>query len=137
MYVYLVYFIILYSIILYSMLTYFFVATGIGFATTIIVFVLNLYYNVILAWAFYYLFSSFTSVLPWSNCDNEWNTENCMQLIPSNLTGNSTLDLKNYTSGSIGYHVTATTMAVLNDSAVNGTGLNVSKMVDPVTEFWQ
>ena len=60
-----------------------------------------------------------------------------MQLIPSNLTGNSTLDLKNDTSGSIGYHVTATTMAVLNDSAVNGTGLNVSKMVDPVTEFWQ
>ncbi len=35
---------------------------GIGWATTIIVFLLNCYYNVILTWAFYYLFSSFTSV---------------------------------------------------------------------------
>lgn len=35
---------------------------GIGWATTVIVFLLNCYYNVILAWAFYYLFASFSSV---------------------------------------------------------------------------
>ena len=51
---------------------------GIGVASTVIVFLLNVYYNVILAWAFYYLFSSLTTVLPWSHCQNEWNTESCV-----------------------------------------------------------
>jgi solute carrier family 6 GABA transporter-like protein 6/8/11/12/13 len=50
---------------------------GIGVASTIIVCLLNIYYNVILAWAFYYLFASFTSVLPWSHCNNDWNTKRC------------------------------------------------------------
>lgn len=50
---------------------------GIGIATTIIIFFLNCYYNIILTWAFYYVFASFTAVLPWSHCNNEWNTEAC------------------------------------------------------------
>ena len=32
------------------------------------------YYNIILSWAFFYIFSSFSSSLPWSSCDNWWNT---------------------------------------------------------------
>lgn len=35
----------------------------------------GIYYNMILAWALFYLLSSFTSHLPWSSCDNWWNTE--------------------------------------------------------------
>ena len=50
---------------------------GIGLATTIIVFFVNCYYNVILCWAFYYMFASLTNKLPWDSCDNYWNTENC------------------------------------------------------------
>ncbi|KAH3838903.1 hypothetical protein DPMN_112320 [Dreissena polymorpha] len=50
---------------------------GIGYASAVIVFILNCEYNIILTWAYYYLFASFTSVLPWSNCENEWNTETC------------------------------------------------------------
>ncbi|GFN75092.1 sodium- and chloride-dependent taurine transporter-like [Plakobranchus ocellatus] len=50
---------------------------GIGYATAVIVFLLNCEYNVILSWAFYYIFASFTDVLPWSHCNNEWNTDNC------------------------------------------------------------
>ncbi|XP_062285177.1 sodium- and chloride-dependent GABA transporter 2-like [Scomber scombrus] len=37
-----------------------------------------MYYIVILAWAFLYLFSSFHTVLPWASCNNTWNTGNCI-----------------------------------------------------------
>lgn len=51
---------------------------GIGLSTLIIVFCLNCYYNVILAWAFRYMFASFTSKLPWTDCDyDDWATEHC------------------------------------------------------------
>lgn len=34
----------------------------------------GIYFNVILAWALYYLFASFTSELPWAHCNNDFNT---------------------------------------------------------------
>ncbi|ESO11695.1 hypothetical protein HELRODRAFT_166710 [Helobdella robusta] len=33
--------------------------------------------ELVLAWSFYYLVHSLTSVLPWSHCNNDWNTELC------------------------------------------------------------
>jgi len=50
---------------------------GLGFSSTIIVFFCNCYYIMVLTWALYYLFRSFTAVLPWSTCNNTWNTETC------------------------------------------------------------
>lgn len=35
---------------------------------------LNVYYIIILAWALFYLFSSFASELPWTTRTNTWNT---------------------------------------------------------------
>lgn len=32
---------------------------------------------VIIAWALYFLFSSFASDVPWKDCNNTWNTINC------------------------------------------------------------
>ncbi|XP_005096200.2 sodium- and chloride-dependent creatine transporter 1 [Aplysia californica] len=62
---------------------------GIGLASCIIVFFLNCYYNVILSWAFYYFFSSFTSELPWEKCGHSWNTANCSEnfKVTANETG--------------------------------------------------
>uniref|UniRef100_A0A674GYH6 Transporter n=1 Tax=Taeniopygia guttata TaxID=59729 RepID=A0A674GYH6_TAEGU len=50
---------------------------GIGYAICIIDLYVASYYNTIMAWAFYYLISSFTAELPWTSCTNPWNTANC------------------------------------------------------------
>ncbi|XP_061570710.1 sodium- and chloride-dependent betaine transporter-like [Cololabis saira] len=50
---------------------------GVGFASQVIVVYLNIYYIVILAWAVFYLGNSFVSPLPWSSCENWWNSESC------------------------------------------------------------
>ncbi|XP_027624524.1 sodium-dependent serotonin transporter, partial [Tupaia chinensis] len=50
---------------------------GIGYAICIIAFYIASYYNTIIAWALYYLISSFTGQLPWTSCKNSWNTGNC------------------------------------------------------------
>ena len=55
--------------------------TGIGIATTVIASLCNIYYIVILAWDLFYLTQAFTSVLPWSHCNNTWNTERYVLLL--------------------------------------------------------
>lgn len=48
--------------------------TGLGYGHQVVVLYSSIYYIIILAWAFFYLFSSFSSELPWANCQNPWNT---------------------------------------------------------------
>ncbi|XP_065548962.1 sodium-dependent serotonin transporter-like [Lathamus discolor] len=50
---------------------------GIGFSICIIGLYVSFYYNTIIAWALYYLCSSFSGSLPWASCDNPWNTPDC------------------------------------------------------------
>ncbi|XP_010790910.1 sodium- and chloride-dependent GABA transporter ine [Notothenia coriiceps] len=50
---------------------------GVGIASVAISFIMCTYYNLVITWALYYLFSSFQSPLPWQNCNNTWNTQNC------------------------------------------------------------
>ncbi|KAJ8249699.1 hypothetical protein COCON_G00229150 [Conger conger] len=52
---------------------------GIGYATQVIVALLNFYYIIVLAWGIFYLSFSFTWDLPWSSCNNTWNTESCVE----------------------------------------------------------
>uniref|UniRef100_A0A8C5HM01 Transporter n=1 Tax=Gouania willdenowi TaxID=441366 RepID=A0A8C5HM01_GOUWI len=47
---------------------------GIGYGSQVVVLYSSIYYIIILAWAFLYLFSSFNAELPWANCRNSWNT---------------------------------------------------------------
>ena len=52
---------------------------GIGFAMLLISVGIGVYYNVIVAWTFYYLGNTLGSILddslPWTTCNNWWNTD--------------------------------------------------------------
>nr|XP_039248913.1 sodium-dependent serotonin transporter-like isoform X1 [Styela clava] len=46
---------------------------GLGYAICLMALYVSSYYNTVIAWAVFYLYSSFTSELPWSHCGHEWN----------------------------------------------------------------
>lgn len=45
---------------------------GLGWAMTMISFLVCIYYNMIIAYTIYYLFASFNKEVPWQNCRDEW-----------------------------------------------------------------
>ena len=56
------------------------VSTGIGYGMVIISAVVSIYYNMIIAYAMYYMLVSFVYMdggLPWESCENDWNTKKC------------------------------------------------------------
>ena len=65
---------------------------GVGYAVILIALYVGFYYNVIIAWSLYYLFSSFTLTLPWTDCGHAWNSPNCTdpKLLNSSVLGNHT-----------------------------------------------
>ena len=43
----------------------------------------GIYYNMIIAWAIYYLFASFTSKLPWEDCERDFAGDcQCLIILP-------------------------------------------------------
>uniref|UniRef100_A0A8D3DPI6 Transporter n=1 Tax=Scophthalmus maximus TaxID=52904 RepID=A0A8D3DPI6_SCOMX len=70
---------------------------GLGYASQVIILHGCVYYIVILAWALYYLAHSFQAELPWSHCNNTWNTESCVSF-GLNLTANASSLPENATS---------------------------------------
>ncbi|XP_071511815.1 sodium- and chloride-dependent GABA transporter 2-like [Diadema antillarum] len=99
---------------------------GLGGAGLFIQFFLDTYYIVIMAWSLYYLFMSFTSHLPYSHCNNEWNTPCCV------ATGEKTPDIANATTAAVPTLMTYGpgngTNASIIETCVNTTSSTV--------EFW-
>lgn len=62
---------------------------GIGYAMFLMSGLVAIYYNMILAWALFYLFSSLNSELPWKSCDNWWNTDACRRFDSKNCTSHN------------------------------------------------
>ena len=50
---------------------------GIGWGMFIVSSFIGMYYNMLIAWALFYLIASINSEVPWRDCDNHWNTESC------------------------------------------------------------
>ncbi|CAL8335510.1 unnamed protein product [Merluccius merluccius] len=63
---------------------------GIGYATQVVIAYAAVSYIVIQAWAFFYLFSSFSSEIPWASCRNVWNTDSCVEFDKRNSSFNWT-----------------------------------------------
>ncbi|KAM9758512.1 sodium- and chloride-dependent GABA transporter 2-like isoform 1-T1 [Menidia menidia] len=63
---------------------------GIGYATQVVIAYAAVSYIVIQAWAFFYLFSSFSAEVPWASCRNSWNTESCVEFDKTNVSSNWT-----------------------------------------------
>ncbi|XP_045130113.1 sodium- and chloride-dependent glycine transporter 1-like [Portunus trituberculatus] len=67
------------------------ILTGIGWGMIIVSALVTIYYNVILAWALFYIFASFTSELPWTGCHNDFNTPECYLLQENKVCKNMTM----------------------------------------------
>ncbi|XP_061682411.1 sodium- and chloride-dependent GABA transporter 2-like [Syngnathoides biaculeatus] len=64
-------------------------AEGIGYGGQLIQVYSCLTYIIILSWAVFYLVFSFYPTLPWSTCNNYWNTANCVDVTITNHTNHS------------------------------------------------
>ena len=106
--------------------------TGIGF-TVVIVNIFWIIYGVQLrVWVLEYLVNSFQEVLPWSTCNNTWNTIHCSTNTvpnPELMLSNSTwIDFGNqtYSNGSLQPFNYSTTSMTTNNTM----------QITPEEEFW-
>jgi len=52
-------------------------AKGIGYAMCMLNFFTGLFYNTIISWAVFFFVESFAYDLPWTSCNNTWNSPDC------------------------------------------------------------
>ncbi|XP_056016851.1 sodium-dependent proline transporter-like [Ostrea edulis] len=93
---------------------------GIGAGMFSILFVITFYYNIINSWTLFYMGSSFFSPVPWTRCDEEWNTPACINDIPK-TTSNSTMNVSDsITQSPFGsnYSINSTPVDILNGTSV-------------------
>ena len=131
--------------LLFKYMPHIFLFLGIGHGMVVMTGIVAIYYNVILSWAIYYFAMSFNAVLPWSNCDNDWNTDSCYMRMASNTTGSNNQSTFNVTlSQKAGYGNQSYLHFDFNNTEstmLNVTISTVSKS-DPIRrtpteEFWQ
>ncbi|XP_064461237.1 sodium-dependent dopamine transporter-like [Ornithodoros turicata] len=65
---------------------------GVGYTVVLIAFYVDFYYNVIIGWALYYFVASFSAELPWTNCNNTWNTADCVEMAVGERLSDATND---------------------------------------------
>ena len=102
---------------------------GVGYSVVLIAFYTDFYYNVIISWALYYFFASFTSHLPWTSCDNDWNSENCYDgHLRSDVGGNLSNQSFGYDSLNSSGQMVNFTMQIVG---------NNSNQISPAQEYFE
>ncbi|XP_033748222.1 sodium- and chloride-dependent glycine transporter 2-like [Pecten maximus] len=62
---------------------------GLGLSIAVINLLTVLFDNIVQCWAIEYLVNSFSSVLPWTTCDNPWNTLECTTFLNNSINNSS------------------------------------------------
>ena len=116
-------------------LKYAIVLTGVGYSMLIVCFLISVYYNVIIAWILFFLFDSFRADVPWRNCDHEWDSPKCAQVL--SVTGNGTKTISN----SSGWKTTVCQHSSLTPVMENGTIfkciINGTERISASEEYWK
>ncbi|KAK1878868.1 Sodium- and chloride-dependent glycine transporter 1 [Dissostichus eleginoides] len=91
---------------------------GVGYGMMVVSTYIGIYYNVVICISFYYFFQSMTHLLPWTYCNNPWNTPDCSGVFSSNIT---------------------TRLANVSTSLVEGVTevVNRTKRTSPSEEYWK
>nr|CAD7431846.1 unnamed protein product [Timema monikensis] len=107
----------------------------IGYAVALIAFYVDFYYNVIIAWALRYFFASFTNNLPWTTCDNSWNTPHCKEL---KIIAWDSEDAERDNSSVIiePYTLDATATSQHHATNLSDTPFNSSRYTSPASEYF-
>ncbi|VDI40009.1 solute carrier family 6 (neurotransmitter transporter, amino acid) member 5/7/9/14, partial [Mytilus galloprovincialis] len=118
---------------------------GVGYSMTTVIFLYGVIYTIINAWILYYIGHSFVSPLPWTTCDNEWNSPNCIshqgykcQSKYQNMTRNETDDVtsyKQYNASSVNTTVVCTTHGSWITSPEEFWRENVLQMSSGISEL--
>lgn len=134
--------------------TRFVMIAGLGYCMILVSGMACIYYNAVLSWIIYYLYSSFTSTLPWASCGHWWNTPTCFDhgqiTAPScdnssALSGNGSTPLGNgsFCDGSDAFYreingsrlnFSMVTMSNASQNIVTADGLAPKSAAE---EFWQ
>ncbi|KAL4232818.1 hypothetical protein ACF0H5_007504 [Mactra antiquata] len=105
---------------------------GIGILQVLLSLIVLWYATHILSWVLYFLYSCFRAVLPWSSCNNHWNTPACKpisELWSQAATNSSSINTTLYNTTS--YNTTSmTTVATLLDK-------NRTEYSSSAYEFWE
>ncbi|KAK7447468.1 hypothetical protein BaRGS_00040181 [Batillaria attramentaria] len=127
---------------------------GAGVGMNVISVMVFWYFNVILAWTFYYLVMSCQSTVPWSRCDGWWNTPRCTDLSRAKNAslageiGTSTMKPGNESISSynlslpVTLNVSYDVIDGVHNYSVLGNGtlthdIDGTKRVSSAEEFWQ
>ncbi|KAL5022153.1 hypothetical protein ScPMuIL_001308 [Solemya velum] len=111
---------------------------GLGYLMVTISAVISWYYIMVLAWVAYFLVNSFYSTLPWSSCDNTWNTNTCIKDI-SFTAQNSTYNVTSHNNSTYCYlsNVTSLPLEATNCSYLAGVGNVTGDRMTAAEEFWK
>ena len=79
--------------------------SGLGYCMVFLTMVTSPYYSTIVSWTLFYFGNSFFSPLPWTSCNNWWNTEACYKRDSLgenlNITGNTTSNASLFTNETV------------------------------------
>ncbi|XP_045201460.2 sodium- and chloride-dependent glycine transporter 1-like isoform X2 [Mercenaria mercenaria] len=115
---------------------------GIGLLQLILSVTVTWYYMLTMAWILYFLYNSFFPVLPWSTCDNKWNTNSCIGIselwtgtsVNTNYSISST-DMDNNVSIAPSYNMSSEFYN--NSGHFFNTTATVLKQQSSAYEFWE